>query len=143
MRGYWGLPEATEQTFGDGWLKSGDLARLDEDGFVYIVDRAKDMVIRGGENVYCVEVESVLFEHPEIADAAVIGVPHQVLGEEVGAVIVLRPDSALTADDVRTHVASRLAGFKVPAHVYFRREPLPRNPAGKVLKRELRDEIGD
>ena len=143
VKGYWGLPEATEQTFGDGWLKSGDLARVDEDGFVYIVDRAKDMVIRGGENVYCVEVEAVLFEHPEIADAAVIGVPHQVLGEEVGAVIVLSPGSTLTADEVRAHVAGRLAGFKVPAHVYFRAEPLPRNSAGKVLKRELRDEIGD
>ena len=142
MKGYWGLPEATEQTFGDGWLKSGDLARVDDEGFVYIVDRAKDMVIRGGENVYCVEVEGVLFEHPDIADAAVIGVPHQVLGEEVGAVIVRRPGSDLGADDdVRAHVAARLAGFKVPAHVYFRDEPLPRNPAGKVLKRELRDEL--
>ena len=83
----------------------------------------------------------MLFEHPEIADAAVIGVPHQVLGEEVGAVIVRAPGSTLTADDVRAHVATRLAGFKVPAHVYFRSEPLPRNPAGKVLKRELRDEL--
>jgi long-chain acyl-CoA synthetase len=141
VKGYWGLPEATEQTFGGGWLKSGDLARVDDEGFVYIVDRAKDMVIRGGENVYCVEVEGVLFEHPEIADAAVIGVPHQVLGEEVGAAIVRAPGSSLTADDVRAHVASRLAGFKVPAHVFFRDEPLPRNPAGKVLKRELRDEL--
>jgi acyl-CoA synthetase (AMP-forming)/AMP-acid ligase II len=141
VKEYWGLPEATEQTFGDGWLKSGDLARVDDEGFVYIVDRAKDMVIRGGENVYCVEVEAVLFEHPEVADAAVIGVPHQVLGEEVGAVIVLRPGSTLTVDDIRAHVAGRLAGFKVPAHVYFRAEPLPRNPAGKVLKRDLRDEL--
>jgi acyl-CoA synthetase (AMP-forming)/AMP-acid ligase II len=122
-------------------LKSGDLARVDEEGFVYIVDRAKDMVIRGGENVYCVEVEGVLFEHPDVADAAVIGVPHQVLGEEVGAVIVRRPGSDVTADDLRAHVRARLAGFKVPAHVYFRVEPLPRNPAGKVLKRELRNEL--
>jgi long-chain acyl-CoA synthetase len=141
VKGYWGLPEATEQTFGDGWLRSGDLARVDEEGFVYIVDRAKDMVIRGGENVYCVEVEGVLFEHPDVADAAVIGVPHQVLGEEVGAVIVRRPGSNVTADELRAHVAARLAGFKVPAHIYFRTEPLPRNPAGKVLKRELRDEL--
>ena len=141
MKGYWGLPEATEQTFGDGWLKSGDLARVDEEGFVYIVDRAKDMVIRGGENVYCVEVEGVLFEHPEVADVAVIGVPHQVLGEEVGAVVVLRVGSAVTADDLRAHVRARLAAFKVPAHVYFRDTPLPRNPAGKVLKRDLRDEL--
>jgi long-chain acyl-CoA synthetase len=143
VKGYWDLPEATEQTFGNGWLKSGDVARLDEEGFVYIVDRAKDMVIRGGENVYCVEVEDVLFEHPDVADVAVIGVPHQVLGEEVGAVIVRRPGSKVTADELRAHVATRLAGFKVPAHVYFRSEPLPRNPAGKVLKRELRDELVD
>jgi long-chain acyl-CoA synthetase len=141
VKGYWGLPEATEQTFGGGWLKSGDLARVDEEGFVYIVDRAKDMVIRGGENVYCVEVEGVLFEHPEVADVAVIGVPHQVLGEEVGAVVVLRAGSSATADDLRAHVRERLAAFKVPAHVYFRDEPLPRNPAGKVLKRDLRDEL--
>jgi long-chain acyl-CoA synthetase len=140
VKGYWNKQEATEAAFGDGWFKSGDLARLDDEGFVYIVDRAKDMVIRGGENVYCVEVEAVLFEHPDVHDVAVIGVPHQVLGEEVGAVVVARPGSGLTADDVRAHVAAQLAGFKVPAHVFFRTEPLPRNPAGKVLKRDLRDE---
>jgi len=140
VKGYWDKPEATEAAFGDGWFKSGDLARVDEEGFVYIVDRAKDMVIRGGENVYCVEVEAVLFEHPDVLDVAVIGVPHQVLGEEVGAVVVARLGAGLTADDVRAHVAAQLAGFKVPAHVFFRAEPLPRNPAGKVLKRDLRDE---
>ena len=143
VKGYWGLPDESEQTFGGGWLKSGDLARVDEAGFVYIVDRAKDMVIRGGENVYCVKVEGVLFEHPDVVDAAVIGVPHQVLGEEVGAVIVLRAGCGVTADDLRAHVGARLAAFKVPAHVFFRDEPLPRNPAGKVLKRELRDELVD
>jgi long-chain acyl-CoA synthetase len=140
VKGYWNKPEATEAAFGDGWFKSGDLARVDDEGFVYIVDRAKDMVIRGGENVYCVEVEAVIFEHPDVHDVAVIGVPHEVLGEEVGAVVVLRPGAGVSADDLRTHVAERLAGFKVPAHVYFRVEPLPRNPAGKVLKRDLRDE---
>jgi long-chain acyl-CoA synthetase len=140
VKGYWGLPEATEAAFGDGWFKSGDLARVDDEGFVYIVDRAKDMVIRGGENVYCSEVEAVLFEHPDVLDVAVIGVPHQVLGEEVGAVVVARPGSDLSAEDLREHVGRRLAGFKVPAHVFFRTEPLPRNPAGKVLKRDLRDE---
>src|SRR4029079_11147182 len=113
----------------------------DDDGFVYIVDRAKDMVIRGGENVYCTEVEAVLFEHPDVLDVAVIGVPHQVLGEEVGAVVVARPGSGLTADAVQAHVAAHLAAFKVPTHVFFRDTPLPRNPAGKVLKRELRDEL--
>jgi long-chain acyl-CoA synthetase len=143
VKGYWNKAEATEASFGDGWFKSGDLARVDDEGFVYIVDRAKDMVIRGGENVYCVEVEAAIFEHPDVHDVAVIGVPHQVLGEEVGAVVVLRPGAGLSADDVRAHVAERLAGFKVPAHVYFREEPLPRNPAGKVLKRDLRDEHVD
>lgn len=141
VKGYWGLPAETEQAFGEGWFKSGDLARVDDENFVYIVDRAKDMVIRGGENVYCTEVEAALFEHPDIADVAIIGVPHQILGEEVGAVIVPRAGSDLSADDVRAHVAERLAAFKVPAHVYFRDVPLPRNPAGKVLKRELREEL--
>ncbi len=140
VKGYWNKPEATEAAFGDGWFRSGDLARLDDEGFVYIVDRAKDMVIRGGENVYCVEVEAVIFEHPDVHDVAVIGVPHEVLGEEVGAVVVLRPGARLSADDLRAHVAERLAVFKVPTHVFFRVEPLPRNPAGKVLKRDLRDQ---
>jgi long-chain acyl-CoA synthetase len=140
VKGYWNKPDATEAAFGEGWFKSGDLARLDDSGFVYIVDRAKDMVIRGGENVYCAEVEAVLFEHSDVLDVAVVGVPHQVLGEEVGAVVVVRPGSAVTAGDLQTHVGERLAAFKVPAHVFFRSEPLPRNPAGKVLKRELRDE---
>ena len=131
MKGYWGMPEATEQTFGDGWLKSGDLARVDEEGFVYIVDRAKDMVIRGGENVYCVEVEGVLFEHPEVADAAVIGVPHQVLGEEVGAVIVRSAGSTLTADELRAHVAARLAGVQGPGA-----RVLPRRAAAAQSRRQ-------
>jgi long-chain acyl-CoA synthetase len=141
VKGYWGKPDETEQAFGGGWFKSGDLARLDDEGFVYIVDRAKDMVIRGGENVYSAEIEAVLFEHPDVADAAIIGVPHQVLGEEVGAVVVRRPGTTVTAEELQAHVAERLAAFKVPAHIWFRTEPLPRNPAGKVLKRELRDEV--
>ena len=115
------------------------MARIDEEGFVYIVDRSKDMVIRGGENVYSVEVEAALFEHPAVADCAVIGVPHPVLGEEVGAAVVLRPGTRVTADELARHVRERLAGFKVPTHFWFRSEPLPRNPAGKVLKRQLRD----
>ena len=141
VKGYWGMPEATEEAFGGGWFRSGDLARLDDEGFVYIVDRAKDVVIRGGENVYCAEVEGTLFEHPDVADAAVFGVPHPVLGEEVGAVVVLRPGAAATVEDLRAHVAERMAGFKVPAHVFVSTDALPRNPAGKVLKRELRDEF--
>jgi long-chain acyl-CoA synthetase len=141
VKGYWGKPEATAQTFSDGWLHTGDIARLDQEGYVYIVDRAKDMLIRGGENVYCVEIEGVLHEHPAVADAAVIGIPHPVLGEEVGAVVQLRPGSAVTAGEVQEHVAARLAAFKVPVRVWFVDEPLPRNPAGKVLKRQLRDEL--
>jgi long-chain acyl-CoA synthetase len=141
VRGYFNKPEATAATFTRGWLHSGDVARIDEDGFVYIVDRAKDMVIRGGENVYSVEVEAALFEHPAVADAAVIGVPHAVLGEEVGAAVVLRPGSKLSAEELARHVKERLAGFKVPTHIWFRSEPLPRNPQGKVLKRELRDAL--
>ncbi len=141
VKGYWGKPDETEKAFGGGWFKSGDLARIDDEGFVYIVDRAKDMVIRGGENVYCAEIEAALFEHPDIADAAVIGIPHQVLGEEVGAVIVLRPGATTSAEELQAHVGERLAAFKVPTRIYFRDEPLPRNPQGKVLKRELRDEV--
>jgi acyl-CoA synthetase (AMP-forming)/AMP-acid ligase II len=117
------------------------VAQLDDDNFIYIVDRAKDMIIRGGENVYSVQVESALFEHPAVADVAVIGVPHETLGVEVGAVVVLRPGSKVTAEELGLHVKARLAGFMVPTHVFFRSEPLPRNPQGKVLKRELRDEV--
>ncbi len=141
VRGYWNRPEATAESFTHGWLHTGDVARLDEDNFIYIVDRAKDMIIRGGENVYSVQVEAALFEHPAVADCAVIGVPHPTLGEEVGAVVVLRPGAKVTADELRLHVKARLAGFMVPTHIWFRSEPLPRNPQGKVLKRELRDEL--
>ncbi len=141
VRGYWNRPEETAKTFSRGWLHTGDVARLDADNFIYIVDRAKDMIIRGGENVYSVQVEAALFEHPAVADCAVIGVPEPTLGEEVGAVVVLRPGHKVTADELALHVKARLAGFMVPTHVWFRSEPLPRNPQGKVLKRELRDEL--
>jgi long-chain acyl-CoA synthetase len=141
VRGYWHRPEETAKTFTKGWLHTGDVAELDDENFIYIVDRAKDMIIRGGENVYSVQVEAALFEHPAVADCAVIGVPEPTLGEEVGAVIVLRPGHKVTADELSQHVRSRLAGFMVPTHIWFRGEPLPRNPAGKVLKRQLRDEL--
>jgi long-chain acyl-CoA synthetase len=141
VRGYWNKPEATAATFTDGWLRTGDVARIDDEGFVYIVDRAKDMVIRGGENVYCVEVESVLYEHPAVADAAVIGIPHEVLGEEVGAVVQVRAGFEVSEEDLRSFVAGRLAAFKVPVRVWFWDEPLPRNPAGKILKRDLREQL--
>ena len=141
VRGYWHRNEDTARSFTDGWLHTGDVARIDDEGFVHIVDRTKDMIIRGGENVYCVEVEAALFEHPAVADCAVIGVPHPVLGEEVGAVIVLRPGHEVAADELSRHVGERLAAYNVPTRYWFRSQPLPRNPAGKVLKRELRDEL--
>ncbi len=141
VKEYWHKPEASAATFTDGWVHTGDLARIDEEGFVYLVDRAKDLLIRGGENISSVEVESALFEHPSVADAAVIGVPHQVLGEEVGAVVQLAPGKSATEDELKKHVAARLASFKVPVRVWFYDGPLPRNPAGKILKRELRKEL--
>jgi long-chain acyl-CoA synthetase len=141
IKGYWNRPDATAEAFADGWFHSGDLARVDEEGFVYIVDRAKDMLIRGGENVYCAEVEAAIYEHPSVADAAVIGVPHDELGEEVGAVVCPRPGASLTADELRAFLRERIAAFKVPAHVWFRDGELPRNPGGKILKTRLREEI--
>jgi long-chain acyl-CoA synthetase len=141
VKGYWRRPEETAATFVDGWVHSGDIGRIDDEGFLSIVDRAKDIIIRGGENVASAEVEAALFEHPAVADAAAIAVPHEVLGEEVGAVVCVRPGTSVSAEELREHVAQRLAAFKVPAHVYFRTEPLPRNPAGKVLKRELREQV--
>jgi long-chain acyl-CoA synthetase len=141
VKGYWGKPDATAESFVDGWLRSGDLGRLDDEGFVYIVDRAKDMVIRGGENVYCVEVESALYDHPSVTDAAVVGIPHRVLGEEVGAVVTVNPGADVSEEQLRTHVAARLASFKVPVRIEIRTDPLPRNATGKILKRELREEL--
>jgi long-chain acyl-CoA synthetase len=141
VRGYFNRPQETAQVFTRGWLHTGDVARLDEEGYLYIVDRAKDVIIRGGENVYSVEVENALFEHPDVADCAVIGVPHPVLGEEVGAVVVLRPGTTVTSEELAAHVRHRVAGFNVPSHFWVRREPIPRNPAGKALKRALRDEL--
>jgi long-chain acyl-CoA synthetase len=139
MRGYWNRPDATDAVFlPGGWFRTGDVARIDDEGFVYLVDRAKDMIIRAGENVYCVEVENVLYEHPDILDAALVGVPHRTLGEEVKAVVQVRAGAAVTEDDVKAHCAQHLAAFKVPEYVEFRDEPLPRNPAGKILKQLLR-----
>ncbi|HVJ96052.1 MAG TPA: class I adenylate-forming enzyme family protein [Acidimicrobiia bacterium] len=137
-RGYWRRPDANEASFSDGWFHTGDIGYLDADGFLFLVDRAKDMIIRGGENVYCVEVENVIFDHPDVIDAAVVGVPHKTLGEEVKAVVQLKEGSTATADDIRQHAMQHLANFKVPEYVEIRSEPLPRNPAGKVLKNELR-----
>ncbi|MCX4725990.1 class I adenylate-forming enzyme family protein [Streptomyces sp. NBC_01306] len=140
VRGYWNAPEATAAAFQDGWFRTGDLATVHE-GRVNVVDRIKDMVVRGGENVYCVEVEAALHAHPDVLDAAVLGVAHPVLGEEVAAVVQLRDGSEATPDVLRAHVGETLAAFKVPAYVFVRAEPLPRNATGKVLKRELRGPV--
>jgi long-chain acyl-CoA synthetase len=138
VKGYWNKPEATAQTFVDGWVKTGDLARVDDEGFCFIIDRAKDMLIRGGENIYCIEVENVLYEHPAVMDAALVAVPHKTLGEEPGAVVHLKPGMHTTEDELRAFVAGKLAAFKVPVRVEFWPETLPRNANGKILKTELK-----
>jgi long-chain acyl-CoA synthetase len=138
VQGYWNKPDATAETFIDGWLHTGDLARIDEDGLLYIVDRVKDMINRGGENVYCIEVEAALAGAPGVTDAAVLPVPDDMMGEKVGAVIVAGPGFEL--DAVIGHVRERIADFKVPQYVALREEALPRNPGGKVLKNQLREE---
>ena len=141
IKGYLNRPEANAETIKDGWLNTGDIARIDDEGFVYIVDRAKDMVIRGGENVYCSEVETVIYNHDAIAEAAVFGIPEERLGEEVAAVLVLRPGASLTEEELRTFLSASLAKHKIPTKVWFRSEPIPRNATGKFLKRELRKEL--
>jgi long-chain acyl-CoA synthetase len=141
MKGYWNKPEATAEAIdADGWLHTGDIGHLDDEGYLAITDRKKDMIIRGGENIYCVEIENRLVLHPSIADAAIIGVPHPELGEEVKAVVQVESGESLGEDDVRAWVREELADFKVPAHVEIRTEPLPRNASGKLLKNVLRGE---
>lgn len=142
VKGYWANPEASAATFVDGWVRTGDLARLDEEGFCYIVDRAKDMVIRGGENIYSSEVENVLYDHPAVTDAALIGLPHRELGEEPAAVVHLAPGTAASEAELREWVAARLARFKVPVRIAFSPETLPRNANGKILKGELGEFFG-
>lgn len=143
VKGYWNNPEASAATFIDGWVRTGDLARLDEEGFCYIVDRAKDIVIRGGENIYSVEVENVLFEHPAVTDAALIGLPHRTLGEEPAAVVHLAPGASASEEELKSWVRDRLAAFKTPVRIAFMGEPLPRNANGKIMKKELRALFAD
>jgi long-chain acyl-CoA synthetase len=142
VRCYWNKPEATAETFVDGWVKTGDLAKIDEEGFVYIVDRAKDMLIRGGENIYCVEVENALYDHPAVMDAAVIGLAHRTLGEEPAAVVHLKPGMKASEEELRHHVAQKIAAFKVPVKIVFLPETLPRNANGKIMKRDLKGLFG-
>jgi len=140
VSGYWNKAEASAETFVDGWLHTGDMARIDEDGFVQIVDRKKDMICRGGENVYCVEVENALAAHPAVFEVAVMGVPDTMMGEKVGAVIVPRPGQKVDVADLIAFARAHLADFKVPQFLAIRTEPMPRNPGGKMLKPVLRRE---
>jgi long-chain acyl-CoA synthetase len=139
IRGYWNKPEATAEVLVDGWLATGDLGRIDDEGFLYIEDRAKDMVIRAGENVYCAEVESAIYEHPAVYEAAVFGVPEERLGGEVACVINRRPGASLDAEELRRFLSGTLSPFKIPSRIAFSGDRLPRSASGKILKRELRD----
>jgi long-chain acyl-CoA synthetase len=137
MKGYWGKPEATAEAIPDGWFRTGDLGRIDEDGYYYIVDRKKEMIIRGGYNVYPREIEEALHEHPAVAEVAVIGMPHAELGEEVGAAVALKPGAAATAAELQQFVRERVAAYKYPRRVWLV-ESLPKGPTGKILRREVR-----
>jgi long-chain acyl-CoA synthetase len=136
MKGYWNRPDATEQAITDGWFRTGDMARKDKDGFFYIVDRKKDLIIRGGFNVYPREIEEVLYEHPAVLEAAVVGLPHPTHGEEVGATVALKPGAAATPEELREYVKERVAAYKYPRHVWLT-DSLPKGPTGKIMKREI------
>jgi acyl-CoA synthetase (AMP-forming)/AMP-acid ligase II len=140
VAGYWRRPEEEAAAFTDGWLHSGDIGRFDDEGFLYIVDRAKDIIIRGGENISTLEVESALIEHPAALEVAVFATPHATLGEQVGAVVRLKPGSNVTTDQLRAHAAARLTAHKVPVHLWLTNEPLPRGDTGKTLKRSIQAE---
>ncbi len=139
IRGYWNKPEATAEVLVDGWLASGDIGHLDQEGYVYVEDRVRDMVLRGGENIYSAEVEAAIYEHPAVYEAAVFGVPDPRLGEQVAAAVVLKPGVSLNALELQAHVGSKLAAFKVPTQITFSTAQLPRGATGKILKRELRN----
>jgi long-chain acyl-CoA synthetase len=137
MKGYWNKPDATAEAVDvDGWFRTGDVGRIDEEGYYFIVDRKKDLIIRGGYNIYPREIEEVLYEHPCVAEAAVVGMPHVELGEEVGAAVVLKPGTSVTAEEVRAYVKAQVAAYKYPRRVWFV-EALPKGPTGKILKREI------
>ena len=141
IRGYWNRPDATADTIVDGWLRSGDIGHIDDEGFVYVSDRAKDMVLRGGENIYSAEVEAAIYEHPAVYETAVYGIPHERLGEELACHVMVKEGATLDADELQRFVGERLASFKVPSRVTIVTEQLPRNASGKILKRQLRDTV--
>jgi long-chain acyl-CoA synthetase len=142
MKGYWRRDDATAEAIPDGWFRSGDLARVDDDGYFFIVDRRKDLIIRGGYNVYPREIEEVLYEHPSIVEAAVIGVPDAALGEEVGAAVVVKPGETVTPQQIQEYVKGQVAAYKYPRRVWLL-PALPKGPTGKVLKREIRVPEGE
>ena len=139
MLGYWRMPEATAAAIVDGWYHTGDLATIDEESFIYIVDRAKDMIISGGENIYCVEVENALYTHPAVLEAAVVGIPDETWGEAVHAVVVCKPGTNVSSDELISHARTQIASYKIPRSIEFRTEALPKSGAGKILKRDLRE----
>jgi long-chain acyl-CoA synthetase len=141
IKGYLNRPDATAETITDGWLHTGDIARVDEDGFIYIVDRKKDMVLRGGENVYCAEVEACVYRYPAVAECCAFGVPDERLGEEVAVAVVARPGETLQPSALREHCAAIMAKHKIPRYIWILFEPLPRNANGKFLRRELRERL--
>lgn len=139
IKGYWNNPEATAATIREGWLRTGDLARLDDEGFCFIVGRAKEVIIRGGENIYPLEIENILYQHPAITDAGVVGIPHPSLGEQPAAVVCLAVNCEATASDIKTWLATQIAAYKIPVKIAVLDGTLPRNAAGKVMKADLRD----
>jgi long-chain acyl-CoA synthetase len=141
IKGYINRPDATAESITDGWLHTGDVARIDEDGFIFLVDRKKDMVLRGGENIYCAEVEATIHQHAAVAECCVFGVPDPRLGEEVGVALVTRPGEVFTAETLREHLSGLVARHKIPRYVWILDTPLPRNASGKFLKRELRESL--
>src|SRR5258708_3107754 len=139
MLGYWHMPEATAAAIVDGWMHTGDLATIDEENYIYIVDRAKDMIVSGGENIYSVEVENALYTHPAVLEAAVIGIPHVRWGEALHAVVVLRPGAQASAEEIIVYAHTQIAGYKAPRSIEFSPDALPKSGAGKILKRDLRE----
>jgi long-chain acyl-CoA synthetase len=137
MKGYWGKPDATAEAIKDGWFHTGDMAKIDEDGYFFIVDRKKELILRGGYNVYPREVEEVLYEHPAVAEVAVVGIPDDKMGEEVGAAVVLKSGQSVDEDELRSYAKEQLASYKYPRQIWFPDE-LPKGATGKILKREIK-----